>query len=208
MKRSKTSKAWMREHVNDHYVHKAKAEGYRARAAFKLLEIDEKDHLLRAGMIVVDLGAAPGSWSQIAASRVGDAGKVFALDLLEIDPLHNVHFIQGDFQSDAVLRELESVLAGRRVDLVISDMAPNISGVGAADQARSIGLCELALDFASTHLKTGGNFLVKVFQGSGIDEYRRSMQSVFDKVIVRKPAASRDRSTEVYFLGVGKKAAT
>lgn len=208
MKRSKTSKAWMREHVNDHYVHKAKAEGYRARAAFKLLEIDEKDHLLRAGMIVVDLGAAPGSWSQIAASRVGDAGKVFALDLLEIDPLHNVHFIQGDFQSDAVLRELESALAGRRVDLVISDMAPNISGVGAADQARSIGLCELALDFASTHLRVGGNFLVKVFQGSGIDEYRRSMQSAFDKVVVRKPAASRDRSTEVYFLGVGKKAAT
>jgi len=207
MKRSKTSKAWMREHVNDHYVHKAKAEGYRARAAFKLLEIDEKDHLLRAGMTVVDLGAAPGSWSQIAAAKVGDAGKVFALDLLEIDPLHNVHFIQGDFQTDAVLRELESALGGRSVDLVISDMAPNISGVGAADQARSIGLCELALDFAATHLKTGGNFLVKVFQGSGIDEYRRSMQSVFDKVIVRKPAASRDRSTEVYFLGVGKKAA-
>jgi len=195
----------MREHVNDHYVHKAKAEGYRARAAFKLLEIDEKDHLLKPGMIVVDLGAAPGSWCQIAAKKVGDAGKVVALDLLEIDPLHNVHFIQGDFQSDAVLHELEAALENKPVDLVISDIAPNMSGIAPADQARAIGLCELALDFAATHLKPGGNFLVKVFQGAGIDEYRRAMQEVFSKVVVRKPAASRDRSAEVYFLGIGRR---
>ncbi|QID18153.1 23S rRNA (uridine(2552)-2'-O)-methyltransferase RlmE [Nitrogeniibacter mangrovi] len=206
MKRSKTSKAWMREHVNDPYVHKAKAAGYRARAAFKLLEIDQKDHLLRSGMTVVDLGAAPGSWSQIAARQVGDSGRVIALDLLEIDPLHNVHFIQGDFQSDAVLHQLEAALAGQPVDLVISDIAPNMSGIATADQARAIYLCELALDFAASHLKPGGNFLVKVFQGAGIDAYRRSMQDVFEKVVVRKPAASRDRSAEVYFLGLGRKA--
>lgn len=196
----------MREHVNDHYVHKAKAEGYRARAAFKLLEIDEKDHLFKPGMTVVDLGAAPGSWCQIAARKVGENGKVIALDLLEMAPVHNVHFIQGDFQSDAVLHALEAVLENQPVDLVISDMAPNISGIATADQARAIGLCELALDFAATHLKPGGHFLVKVFQGAGIDEYRRAMQDVFSKVVVRKPAASRDRSSEVYFLGVGKRA--
>jgi 23S rRNA (uridine2552-2'-O)-methyltransferase len=207
MKRSKTSKAWMREHLNDHYVHKARAEGYRARAAFKLLEIDEKDHLLHAGMTVVDLGAAPGSWSQIAARKVGDTGRVIALDLLEIDPLHNVHFIQGDFHSDAILNQLEAALEGQPVDLVICDMAPNISGIGTADQARAIGLCELALDFAAEHLKPGGNFLVKVFQGAGIDEYRKRMQAQFAKVVVRKPAASRDRSAEVYFLGLGCKGA-
>jgi len=195
----------MREHVNDHYVHKAKAEGYRARAAYKLLEIDEKDHLLKPGMTVVDLGAAPGSWSQIAAKKVGDAGRVIALDLLEIDPLHNVHFIQGDFHADSVLRQLEAVLGNQPVDLVISDMAPNISGIATADQARAIGLCELALDFAATHLKPGGQFLVKVFQGAGIDEYRRAMQDVFARVVVRKPAASRDRSAEVYFLGSDKR---
>ncbi len=197
----------MREHVNDPYVQKAKVAGYRARAAFKLLEIDEKDGLLKPGMTVVDLGAAPGSWSQIAATKVGDAGKVFALDLLEIDPLHGVNFIQGDFQSDAVLHALEAALGNSRVDLVISDMAPNISGVSAADQARAMGLCELALDFAVTHLKPGGSFLVKVFQGSGFDEFRRSMQEAFSRVVVRKPAASRGRSTEVYFLGTGKKPA-
>lgn len=207
MKRSKTSKAWMREHVNDTYVQQAKASGYRARAAFKLIEIDEKDKLIRPGMVVVDLGAAPGSWSQVAAQKVGDGGRVIALDLLEVLGIPRVTVIQGDFQDSAVLHELEAALEGRPVDLVLSDMAPNISGIGAADQARSIGLCELALDFAVQHLKPGGNFLVKVFQGAGFDEYRRAMQAAFRSVVVRKPAASRDRSTEVYLLGLGVKPA-
>lgn len=207
MKRSKTSKAWMREHLNDAYVQQAKATGYRARAAFKLTEIDDKDKLIRSGMTVVDLGAAPGSWSQVAAARVGPQGQVFALDLLEIAPIPGVCFIQGDFQDDAILRQIEVALGNRPVDLVISDMAPNISGVVAADQARAIGLCELALDFAQNHLTPGGNFLVKVFQGSGFDEFRRVMQSAFDAVTVRKPAASRGRSTEVYLLGKGLRAA-
>lgn len=207
MKRSKTSKAWMREHLNDVYVQQAKASGYRARAAFKLTEIDDKDKLMRSGMTVVDLGAAPGSWSQVAAARVGSQGQVFALDLLEIAPIPGVRFIQGDFQDDAILREIESALGDREVDLVISDMAPNISGVGVADQARAIGLCELALDFAQSHLKPGGNLLVKVFQGSGFDDFRRAMQDAFEAVVVRKPAASRDRSTEVYLLGKRLRAA-
>lgn len=205
MKRSKTSKAWMREHLNDTYVQQARASGYRARAAYKLLEIDDKDKLLRPGMVVVDLGAAPGSWSQVASQKVGDSGRVIALDLLEVLGLPRMTFIQGDFQDAAVLRELEATLDGRPVDLVLSDMAPNISGIAAADQARSIGLCELALDFAVEHLKPGGNFLVKVFQGAGFDEYRCAMQAAFRSVVVRKPAASRDRSTEVYLLGLGVK---
>ncbi len=207
MKRSKTSKAWMREHLNDVYVQQAKTSGYRARAAFKLIEIDDKDKLMRSGMTVVDLGAAPGSWSQVAAARVGSQGQVFALDLLEIAPIPGVRFIQGDFQDDAILREIEAALGDRTVDLVISDMAPNISGVGVADQARAIGLCELALDFAQSHLKPGGTLLVKVFQGSGFDEFRRAMQDAFEAVVVRKPAASRDRSTEVYLLGKRLRAA-
>lgn len=207
MKRSKTSKAWMREHLNDTYVQQARAAGYRARAAYKLLEIDEKDKLIRPGMVVVDLGAAPGSWSQVAAQKVGDGGRVIALDLLEVLGMPRVTFIQGDFQDLAVLRELEATLDGRPVDLVLSDMAPNVSGIGAADQARSIGLCELALDFAVNNLTPGGNFLVKVFQGSGFDEFRRAMQAAFRSVVVRKPAASRDRSSEVYLLGLGVKSA-
>ncbi|MCZ4303514.1 23S rRNA methyltransferase [Zoogloeaceae bacterium G21618-S1] len=207
MKRSKTSKAWMREHLNDTYVQQARAAGYRARAAYKLLEIDEKDKLIRPGMVVVDLGAAPGSWSQVAAQKVGDSGRVIALDLLEVLGMPRVTFIQGDFQELAVLRKLEATLDGRPVDLVLSDMAPNVSGIGAADQARSIGLCELALDFAVNNLTPGGNFLVKVFQGSGFDEFRRAMQVAFRSVIVRKPAASRDRSAEVYLLGLGVKSA-
>ncbi len=207
MKRSKTSKAWMREHLNDTYVQQAKASGYRARAAFKLTEIDDKDKLIRAGMTVVDLGAAPGSWSQVAAARVGSHGRVFALDLLEIAPIRGVRFIQGDFQDEAILREVEAALGGQAVDLVISDMAPNISGVSVADQARAIYLCELALDFALHHLKPNGNLLVKVFQGSGFDDFRHAMQQSFASVVVRKPAASRDRSTEVYLLGKGLRAA-
>ena len=207
MKRSKTSKAWMREHLNDAYVQRAKASGFRARAAFKLTEIDDKDKLMRSGMTVVDLGAAPGSWSQVAAARVGLQGQVFALDLLEIAPIPGVRFIQGDFQDDTILRQLEAALGDRPLDLVISDMAPNISGVAAADQARAISLCELALDFSHSHLKPDGKLLVKVFQGGGFDEFRRAMQRAFKTVVVRKPAASRDRSTEVYLLGKGMRSA-
>jgi len=204
MKRTKTSKAWMREHVNDPYVQRAKSEGYRSRAAFKLMEIDDRDHLLRPGMVVVDLGAAPGSWSQVALRRVG--GRVFALDLLAFEPLPGADFIQGDFQDDAVLGELESRLGGLGVDVVLSDMAPNLSGIDTVDQARSICLGELALDFAARHLKPGGAFLVKVFQGEGFMQYRGEIQKHFASVQVRKPKASRDRSAEVYLLGVGKRA--
>lgn len=203
MKKHKTSKAWMHEHVTDHYVQRAKAEGWRSRAAFKLMEIDEKDRLLRPGMVVVDLGSAPGGWSQVAAERVSGGGRVLALDLLDMAPVAGVEFIQGDFREDAVLAELTFRLAGRPVDLVISDMAPNISGIAATDQARSVHLAELALEFASRRLKPGGNFLVKTFQGQGFDAFRKAMEEAFDKVVVRKPKSSRDRSSEVYLLGMG-----
>ncbi|THF62538.1 23S rRNA (uridine(2552)-2'-O)-methyltransferase RlmE [Pseudothauera rhizosphaerae] len=205
MKRTKTSKAWMREHVNDAFVQQAKAQGYRSRAAFKLAEIDDRDRLLRPGAVVVDLGAAPGSWSQVAVQRIGPQGRVFALDLLPVEPIKGVEFLQGDFTDDAVAACFEESLQGAAVDLVMSDMAPNMSGVPTVDQARSIHLCELALDFAARHLKPGGNFLVKVFQGEGFDDLRRQMQEVFRTVQVRKPKASRDRSAEVYLLGTGRK---
>ncbi|MBC9072175.1 23S rRNA (uridine(2552)-2'-O)-methyltransferase RlmE [Thauera sp. CAU 1555] len=205
MKRTKTSKAWMQEHVNDTFVQQAKARGYRSRAAFKLAEIDDRDRLLRPGAVVVDLGAAPGSWSQVAVQRIGAKGRVFALDLLPVEPIPGVEFLQGDFTDDAVAEQFEASLQGAAVDLVMSDMAPNMSGVPTVDQARSIHLCELALDFAARHLKPGGNIVVKVFQGEGFDELRRQMQEVFRSVQVRKPKASRDRSAEVYLLGTGRK---
>ncbi|HRD32719.1 MAG TPA: RlmE family RNA methyltransferase [Rhodocyclaceae bacterium] len=205
MKRTRTSKAWMMEHVNDAYVQRAKAEGYRSRAAFKLLEIDERDHLMRPGMVVVDLGAAPGSWSQVALKRVGVKGRVIALDLLPVEAMPGLEFIQGDFQEDAVLEQLESLLAGAPVDLVLSDMAPNMSGIELTDQARSVYLAELALDFAARHLKPGGKFLVKVFQGAGFMAFRQVAQESFTALQVRKPKASRDRSAEVYLLGNGFK---
>jgi 23S rRNA (uridine2552-2'-O)-methyltransferase len=205
MKRSKTSKAWMQEHVNDAYVQRAKAEGWRSRAAFKLKEIDARDHILRPGMVVVDLGAAPGSWCQVVAGKVGAKGKVFALDLLEMAPIPGVEFLQGDFHDEAFVTAFEEKLGGRPVDLVISDIAPNMSGIGSADQARAMYLCELALDFAQRHLAPGGSFLVKVFQGTGFDEFRSTMQASFRSVAVRKPDASRDRSSEVYLLGTGLK---
>ncbi len=204
MKPTKTSKQWMREHVNDHYVQMAQKDGYRSRAAYKLLEIDERDHLLKPGMVVVDLGATPGGWSQVAANRVGDRGKVIALDLLPLAPLARVEFIQGDFREDSVLALLEEKLEGKQIGLVISDMAPNISGIDSADQARSIHLAELALEFAVQHLNPGGAVLVKVFQGSGFEEYVKMMRSHFKKVVTRKPKASRDRSSEVYMLGMDK----
>lgn len=194
----------MREHVSDPYVQLAQKEGYRSRAAYKLLEIDARDHLLKPGMVVVDLGATPGGWSQVAAARVGHGGKVVALDLLPLDPLPGVEFIQGDFREDAVLRQLEALLQGRPVGLVISDMAPNMSGIASADQARAMHLAELAMEFALEHLKPEGSFLVKVFQGAGFEEYLGAMRKSFAKVATRKPKASRDRSSEVYLLATGK----
>ena len=201
MKRSKTSKQWMREHVNDPYVQRAQKEGYRSRAAYKLLEIDERDRLLKPGAVVVDLGATPGGWSQVAAAK---GCRVLALDLLPLQPLRGVEFIQGDFREDGVLVQLERKLAGRQVGLVISDMAPNISGIGVSDQARIMHLAELALDFSVQHLKPGGAFLVKVFQGAGFEAYIRLMRSHFARVVTRKPGASRDRSSELYLLGLEK----
>jgi 23S rRNA (uridine2552-2'-O)-methyltransferase len=203
MKRSRTSKAWMREHVTDPYVQLANKEGYRSRAVYKLIELDERDHLLKPGMTVVDLGAAPGGWTQVAAKKIGLSGVLVAFDILPMDPVHGALFIQGDFREDAALAQLDAALHGRPVDLVISDMAPNISGIGVADQARSMHLAELALEFSRQRLKPGGNFLVKVFQGEGFDDFVREMRASFSQVLIRKPKASRDRSTEVYMLGKG-----
>ncbi|MBS1143095.1 MAG: rlmE [Proteobacteria bacterium] len=191
----------MREHVNDPYVQLAKKEGWRSRAAFKLLEIDDKDNLLKRGEVVVDLGATPGGWSQVASKRVGDAGMVIALDLLEMAPIHNVHFIQGDFREDDVLEQLEKHVGDRRVGLVMSDMAPNMSGVPLVDQARVMHLAELGLEFSRAHLKPDGAFLVKVFQGTDYESFLRQMRETFKTVVVRKPDASRDRSAELYLLG-------
>lgn len=205
MSRSKTSKAWMREHINDPYVQKAKAEGYRSRAAYKLIELDLKDRLLAPGQLVVDLGAAPGSWSQVAAAKLGSKGRVVAVDLLPMDPLPRVHFVQGDFREQEVLAALLQALGGSKADLVICDLAPNISGIGVSDQARSMYLAELALEFALQCLKPGGTLLVKVFQGAGFTEFLRAMRKAFAKVGSRKPEASRGRSSEMYLLGKGLK---
>jgi len=204
MKPSKTSKQWMREHINDPFVKLAQKEGYRSRAAYKLLEIDAKDRLLKPGAVIVDLGATPGGWSQVAAGKVGNNGKVIALDLLPLNPLADVEFIQGDFRDDAVLKQLEDLLQGKPVDLVISDMSPNICGVASADQARAIHLAELAMEFALEWLKPEGSFLVKVFQGGGFEDFHKLMRSRFSKVVTRKPKASRDRSSELYLLGIKK----
>jgi 23S rRNA (uridine2552-2'-O)-methyltransferase len=205
MARSKTSRAWMHEHVNDYYVKQAKAQGFRSRAAFKLIEIDERDRLLRPGQTIVDLGATPGGWSQIARERVGRAGRVIALDLLEMAPLPGVEFIQGDFSDESVLQRLEQALQSKGVDLVICDMSPNISGIGMSDQGRTIYLNELALEFAVAHLKPQGAFLVKTFQGAGFEDLLRAMRTSFESVVTRKPKASRDRSPELYLLAKVRK---
>lgn len=205
-RKNKTNKAWLTEHVNDAWVQRARAEGWRSRAAFKLTEIDEQDKLLRPGMTVVDLGSAPGSWSQVAARRVAPGGRLVALDLLPMEPLHGVEFIQGDFRDDAVLQALTDRLGDRHVDLVLSDMAPNMSGIGMVDQARVMLLAELTLEFCRTHLKLGGDLLVKSFQGDGFMELRRSLQQQFEVLQMRKPAASRNRSAEIYLLARGKRA--
>lgn len=200
-KRTKSGSAWMHEHVTDPYVKKAQQDGYRSRAAYKLLEIDARDHLLRPGMTVVDLGAAPGSWCQVAVQKMKKQGRVLAIDLLPVAPMPGVESLEGDFTEPEALAWLEEKLKSGRVDLVLSDMAPNISGVMLSDQARHYELCELALDFAVKWLKPDGAFLVKVFQGVGFEDFRAQMRQAFEQVQIRKPDSSRDRSTEVYLLG-------
>lgn len=200
MARSKSSARWLREHFTDEYVKRAQQDGYRCRAVYKLLEIQEKDHLLRPGLTVVDLGASPGGWSQLATRLVGGAGRVLALDILPMEPLAGVEFIEGDFRESAVLDHLLTVLAGRVVDVVLSDMAPNTSGVKAVDQPSVMYLAELALDFACRRLRPGGSFLVKTFQGEGFDDFLRAVRTVFTTVAPRKPRASRARSAEQYLL--------
>ncbi len=195
----------MREHFDDHYVKMAQKAGYRSRATFKLAEIDKKDKLMHPAMAVVDLGSAPGGWSDYALRKVGDKGTVVALDILPMTPLTGVHFIEGDFRENSVLDELNAVLNGQQIDLVLSDMAPNITGVSSIDQPSSMYLVELALDFALTNLSKQGSFLVKVFQGEGFEQYMKAMREGFQKVITRKPDASRPRSREVYLLGRGLK---
>lgn len=206
MARSKSSSAWLKRHVNDPYVHRAKAHGYRSRAAYKLIEIADRDGLARRGDAVVDLGAAPGGWAQALAERVGRSGRIIAVDLLEVAPIPGVTIIRGDFREESVLERVEEVLGGKKVDLVVSDMAPNLSGVSATDQARSIHLCELALEFAGARLKPEGAFLVKVFQGVGYPEFLAAMRGVFVAVASRKPGASRGDSKEMYLLGKRRRA--
>ena len=206
MARSKSSHRWLQEHVSDPYVKKAQAEGMRSRAAYKLEELVERDQLLKPGMVVVDLGAAPGGWSQWVRQALGDRGRVVALDILEMPPLAGVEFLHGDFRDDGVLSALETTLGGLPVDLVLSDMAPNKSGVDSVDLPRAMHLAELAMEFADHHLRPGGAFLIKLFQGVGFDEYVRQLRRRYAKVSIRKPAASRKRSPEVYALAQGKHA--
>ncbi|MBI2382809.1 MAG: 23S rRNA (uridine(2552)-2'-O)-methyltransferase RlmE [Gammaproteobacteria bacterium] len=205
-KRRPSSARWLAEHEADHYVHEARRLGYRSRAVFKLKEIQEKDHLLRPGTTVVDLGAAPGGWSQFARPILGPKGRLIALDILPMEPIPDVDFILGDFRDESVLRELEARVDDRALDLVLSDMAPNISGVGSADQAASVYLCELALGFAKAHLKPRGNLLCKAFQGEGFDAFLKALRDAFETVTIRKPKASRPRSREVYLLARGLRA--
>jgi 23S rRNA (uridine2552-2'-O)-methyltransferase len=205
MARSKSSNQWLQEHFHDEYVKMAQQQGWRSRAVFKLIEIQEKDQLIKPGMNVIDLGAAPGGWSQYARQILGKKNKIVALDILPMTPLEGVSFIEGDFREEAVLDQLFEVLEEAPVSLVLSDMAPNMSGNKGVDLPRAIYLCELALDTARTVLMPGGSFLVKVFQGEGFDEFFRDVSSSFSKVVVRKPKASRPRSNEVYILAKGFK---
>jgi 23S rRNA (uridine2552-2'-O)-methyltransferase len=208
MKKSQSSKQWLRRHVNDPYVQKSKREGYRSRSAYKLTEIDDRDHLLAPGKIVLDLGSAPGGWSQVAVKRVGAKGRVLAIDLLPMEPVPGVEFVQGDFSKKSGLAAVRGIIGERPVDVVLSDMAPNLSGIAVSDQARCMELAELARDFALLHLQAAdGAFLVKVFQGAGYDEYLKSLRAAFVKVMVRKPDASRDESAEQYLLARGLKSA-
>jgi 23S rRNA (uridine2552-2'-O)-methyltransferase len=205
MKRTKSSQQWLKRHFDDPYVKEAQKAGYRSRAVFKLLEIQEKDRILLTGRVVVDLGAAPGGWSQVAVPLVGKQGVVIALDILPMEPIEAVAFLQGDFTEHAVHERLLTVIDGRKVDLVMSDMAPNISGMKAVDQPRAMYLAELALDFAKSVLKEKGDFVTKLFQGEGSDDYLKKLRACFDKVVIRKPKASRAQSREVYIIAKGFK---
>ena len=207
MARSKSSNTWLREHFSDQYVKDSQKDGYRSRASYKLVELDGKDRLFKQGMTVVDLGSAPGGWSQVAAKRVGEKGRVFASDILAMDSIADVDFVQGDFTDEIVLTELLRLMDGRRADLVMSDMAPNLSGIADVDQPQSIYLVELALDMAQQVLSPGGTFVAKVFQGEGFDPLFASVKASFDKVVIRKPDASRARSREIYLVGKGFKGA-
>lgn len=202
-KRSASSKRWLHEHRSDTYVKQARHEGYRSRAVYKLEELDQRDHLLKPGISIVDLGAAPGGWSQYAQRKLGDRARIVALDVLPMDPLPGVTFIQGDFRDPPVLEALEAAVGAAKVDLVLSDMAPNISGVDAADQAGTVHLAELALEFARARLKPGGAFVAKLFQGEGFDGFLKELRQNFGKVVLRKPKASRPRSREVYLVARG-----
>jgi len=203
MPRSKSSKRWLEEHFNDVYVKKAQAEGYRSRAIYKLKEVDEKEQLLKPGMTVVDLGAAPGGWTQYVAEKLKSQGTIIALDLLPMDALPGVHFIVGDFQDDAILQQLVDILPAPGVDVVLSDMSPNMSGNTAVDIPRAMYLAELAFDFSSSMLKPGGALLMKVFHGTGFEELVKKARLQFAKVVIRKPQASRPRSRETYLLAKG-----
>lgn len=205
MARSKSSSRWLREHFDDAYVQRAQREGWRSRAVYKLEELDQKYRLLKPGMTLVDLGAAPGGWSQYAARVLGAKGQIFALDILPMDPLPDVTFIEGDFREAAILDQLKAALGDRSIDLVMSDMAPNISGMDAVDQPRTMYLVELAVDFARELLKPGGTFICKVFQGEGFDALVQSLRQDFGRVVVRKPKASRPRSREVYLVASDRK---
>jgi len=205
MARSKSSNRWLDEHVNDPWVKQAQIDGYRSRASYKLLELLDKDKLLRPGMLVMDLGSAPGGWSQVVARKLGSKGRVLATDILPMDAIEHVEFIQGDFTDEGVFQQILTALGGDKPELVLSDIAPNISGVDAADQASSIYLVELALDMARQVLKPGGSFVAKLFQGEGSDAWIKDLRSSFEKVVIRKPEASRPRSREVYVVAKGFK---
>ena len=202
-RKHKLVKAWMHEHVNDPYVQEAQRRGYRSRAAFKLLELDERDKLLRPGIVAVDLGSAPGSWCQVLRERLGPKSTIVAVDVLPMHPVAGVAFVQADFATDEGLAAVEAALGGKSVDLVVSDMAPNLSGIDPVDQARSVHLGELALEFATGHVRPDGDLLVKVFQGTGLPELQRAIGARFAKVHVRKPKSSRDRSREIFVVGKG-----
>ena len=205
MARSKSSHRWLQEHERDHYVQKSRADGYRSRASYKLVELDKKDRLLKPGMTVVDLGAAPGGWSQVVAEKVGAKGRVIASDILPMDSIADVEFIQGDFTDESVLEQILAAMGGEQADLVISDMAPNMSGIRAVDQPAAMYLVELALDLSQRVLKPGGNFVAKIFQGEGFDELLREARTIFSSAVIRKPDASRSRSREIYLVAKGLK---
>lgn len=205
MAKSKSSKSWLKEHFDDEYVRRSQQDGYRSRAIYKLIEIDEKDHLVKPGMTVIDLGAAPGGWSEYCVKKLGKKGTMVALDILPMEPIDGVAIIEGDFREDAVFEQLMAIMGNDKADLVISDMAPNISGMGSVDMPRAYHLCELALDLARQVLKPGGALLVKLFQGEGFEAYNKELKSSFSRVVMRKPKASRARSREIYALATGFK---